>query len=66
MLTPGRRRKPRKFGYEPRYYNKEKDDELKRRMRVKRRKKNRRSPLGLLYLIGLLLLTVFIIQNLGG
>jgi hypothetical protein len=35
-------------------------------MRVKRRKKNRRSPLGLLYLIGLLLLTVFIIQNLGG
>ena len=59
-------RGPRSFDYEPRYYNPDEDEdqELKRRMRARRSRSERRSPIGLLYLAGLLLLTLFIYQAL--
>lgn len=59
-------RGPRKFDYEPRHYNPEEDDDrdLKRRMRSRRKRSERDSPMGLLYLAGLLLLTLFIYQAL--
>lgn len=63
-LFSHRRRKPKKFGYEPRFYNPDKDDKIKRRMRVKRKKSRRRSPISLLYLLGLLALAIFIYQSL--
>jgi len=65
LFTPSRRRKPKRFDYEPRFYNPEKEEDLKRRMRVKRRKNRQRSPLSILYLIGLLVFALFIMQSLG-
>jgi len=65
LFSTSRRRKPRRFDYEPRFYNPDKEDEIKRRMRVKRRKNRRRSPLSLLYLIGLLAFAIFVMQSLG-
>jgi hypothetical protein len=65
LFTPSRRRKPKRFTYEPRFYNPDKEEDLKRRMRVKRRKKRQRSPLSILYLIGLLSFAVFLMYSLG-
>lgn len=58
-IIGGRRRKPRKFDYEPRFYNPKKDEDIKRRMRIQRRSR-RRNPTSLLYLLGLLLFTLYI------
>jgi hypothetical protein len=58
LFRPGK--KPRKFDYEPRFYDPSDDEDLKRRMRVKSRTSQRRSPTSLLYLAGLLLLTLYI------
>ena len=45
IFTPGRRAQPRRFSYEPRYYKPEKDESIKRRMRVKSASRsNRRKP----------------------
>lgn len=58
-ILGGRRRKPRKFGYEPRYYDPSKEEDLKHRMRIGRRSR-RRNPTSLLYLLGLLLFTIYL------
>lgn len=62
-IIGGRNRKPRKFDYEPRFYDPSKDEDIKRRMRVSR-KSRRRDPTSLLYLIGLLLFTLYIYHTL--
>jgi hypothetical protein len=55
-------RGPRSFDYEPRFYDPDEDEEreLKRRMRARRSRSDRRDPTGLLYFVGLLLLTLLI------
>lgn len=58
LFRPGK--KPRKFDYEPRFYDPSKDEDLKRRMRVQRKSRSRRSPTSLLYLLALLLFTLYI------
>lgn len=58
LFRPGK--KPRKFDYEPRYYDPSKDEDLKRRMRVKRKSSRRRNSTSLLYLLGLLLFTLYL------
>jgi hypothetical protein len=65
IFRPGSRRSNKSFSYEPRHYNQEEDEDLKRRMRAKRRSHRRRNPLSLLYLLGLLLFALFIYQTLG-
>jgi hypothetical protein len=65
IFRPGSRKKNKSFSYEPRFYDPDKDDDLKRRMRSKRRSSRRRSPMSLLYLLGLLLFALFIYQSLG-
>jgi len=65
LFTPSKSRKPKRFEYEPRFYDQEKDEDLKRRMRVKRRKNRQRSPLSLLYLMGLLAFALFVMHSLG-
>lgn len=65
IFRPGSRRSNKSFSYEPRYYNEEEDEDLKRRMRSKRRAHRRRSPMSLLYLLGLLLFALYIYQALG-
>ncbi|MDE2730696.1 MAG: hypothetical protein OXM02_08675 [Bacteroidota bacterium] len=65
FLTGNRRARPRRFDYEPRYYDPKRDESLKRRMRIQSKARRRRSPLGLLYLLALLLFAVYIYRTLG-
>lgn len=58
-IIGGRRRKPRKFDYEPRFYDPQKEEDLKRRMRIGRESRRRNSS-SLLYLLGLLIFTLYI------
>lgn len=60
-LFTSNRRGPRRFDYEPRYYNPEKDEKMKRRMRIRSRSRNRSTP-GLLYL-GIMLVLVLLVYN---
>lgn len=60
IFIPSRRSKPRRFSYEPRYYDPTKDESLKKRIRVRSRARRRRSPLGLIYFAGLLLFAIYI------
>lgn len=57
LFTAGRG--PRRYEYEPRRYDPSDDDDIKRRMRTGRRDRRRR-PTDLLYLAGLLALSLFI------
>ncbi len=57
-----RSRRPRKFDYEPRFYDPEKEDKLRRRMHVRRgAASKRRNPTKLLYFAALLFMVMFII-----
>lgn len=55
----GRRKKPKKFSYEPRYYDPEEDERLKRRMRMKKGSRRGKTP-HFLWLAGLLALGVYL------
>ena len=65
IFIPSRRSKPRRFSYEPRYYDPTKDESLKRRMRIHSRARRRRSPLGLIYFAVLLFFAIYIYNALG-
>ena len=65
LFIPDRKVKPRRFSYEPRHYDPTKDESLKRRMRIKSRSRRRRSPVGLLYFLALLLFAIYIYNALG-
>ena len=60
-----RKVRPRRFDYEPRYYDPTRDDSLKRRMRIQSRARRRRSPIALLYLLALLVFALYIYRALG-
>lgn len=62
-IIGGSKRKPRRFDYDPRFYDPSKEDDIKRRLRV-RRKSSRRDPTSLLYLLGLLVFTIYIYLSL--
>jgi hypothetical protein len=64
LFSPGGKSN-KSFNYEPRYYDPSEDEDRKRRMESGRRSSRRRSPINLLYLIGLLLFTFYIYYNLG-
>ncbi len=64
-LLFGRKVRPKKFDYTPRYYDPRKDDSLKRRMRIQSRVRRRRSPIALYYLLALLLTAFYIYNALG-
>ena len=64
LFMPGRRVKHRRFSYEPRFYNPERDEKLKRRIRVHSRARRRR-PAGLIYFLLLLVMVVYIYMKIG-
>ena len=64
LFMPGRRVRHRRFSYEPRFYNPERDDRIKRRIRIQSRAR-RRSPAGAVYFLLLLAMVVFIYMKLG-
>lgn len=59
LFTPGRRSQPRRFSYEPRYYNPDHDDSIKRRMRIQSAARSKRRSSGFLQLVILLVLAVY-------
>lgn len=59
LFTPSKRARHRRFSYEPRFYNPEKEERLKRRMRIKSKVK-RRSPAGIVYFLALAMLAIWI------
>ncbi|MDQ7041553.1 MAG: hypothetical protein Q9M35_11505 [Rhodothermus sp.] len=66
IFLPGRKVTPRRFSYEPRYYNPEREERLRRRLRIERRAlSKRRSPLSLIYFIILLLMALYVYNALG-
>ncbi len=65
LFIRNRKVKPRRFSYEPRHYDPTKDESLKRRMRIHSRARRRRSPVGLLYFLALLLFAIYIYNALG-
>ena len=66
IFTPGARAKHRRFSYEPRYYDPKKDEDLRRRMRIKSlSRRKRRNPAGILLFAILLAMAVFIYIQLG-
>ncbi|NBB87766.1 MAG: hypothetical protein GVY12_16280 [Bacteroidetes bacterium] len=61
LFSTGKRRKHKRFDYEPRYYNPEKEDDLKYRMRIKRKSRHkRRDASGLIYLSLLLAFAAYL------
>jgi len=62
-IIGGQKRKPRQFEYDPRFHDPSKENDIKRRLHV-RRKSNRRDPTALLYLLGLLAFTIYVYMSL--
>lgn len=59
-------RGPRSFSYEPRYYDPKREENLKRRMRIKSlSRQKRRNPAGIIVFVILLSLAVYIYQSLA-
>ena len=64
LFTVSKRQKYKKFDYQPRYFNPEKDQKIRERIRIKTRARRRRSPAGLIYFLILLMLAIFIYRGL--
>lgn len=57
-------RQPRRFSYEPRYYDPKRDEDLKNRMRIKSLSRaKRRSPLGIIMFLLLLMITIYLYNS---
>lgn len=66
ILLPGSRAKHRRFSYEPRFYDPKKDEDLRRRMRIKSlSRRKRRNPAGILLFFILLAMALFVYFQLG-
>lgn len=66
IFLPRTRAKHRRFSYEPRYYDPKKDEDLRRRMRIKSlSRRKRRNPSGIIVFIILFAMAVFIYMQLG-
>jgi len=65
LLGPNRGSGHRRYSYEPRYYNPEKEERLKRRMRIESKARRRKSPAGLIYFAIILGLAVYVYTKIG-
>lgn len=66
IFLPRARAKHRRFSYEPRYYDPKKDEDLKRRMRIKSlSRRKRRNPYGIIVFGILLMMALFMYFQLG-
>ncbi len=64
IFVPRVRVKHKRFDYQPRFHNPEKDKKLKQRIRIRSRARRRRSPIGIVYALVLLGFAFYIYQNL--
>lgn len=66
IFSQGSRAKHRRFSYEPRYYDPKKDEDLRRRMRIKSlSRRKRRNPAGIILFVLLLGMALFIYFQIG-
>lgn len=66
IFSPGKRAKYRRFSYEPRFYDPKKDEDLRRRMRIKSlSRRKRRNPAGIILFVILLAMALFVYYQLG-
>ncbi|MEX0820915.1 MAG: hypothetical protein WD021_02115 [Rhodothermales bacterium] len=66
IFMPGSRSKHRRFSYEPRFYDPKKDEDLRRRMRIKSlSRRKRRNPAGILLFVILLAMAIFVYYQIG-
>jgi hypothetical protein len=66
LLVPGKRQQNRKFDYQPRFYNPERERKIRERIRIERRvTSRRRSPAGFIYAAILLLIAVYLYTSLS-
>lgn len=66
IFLPRARAKHRRFSYEPRYYDPKKEEDLRRRIRVKSlSRRKRRNPAGIIIFAILFALALFIYLQLG-
>ncbi len=59
-----KRVKHRRFDYQPRFHNPEKEKKLRERIRIRSRASRRRSPVGLIYALVLLTFAIFLYASL--
>ena len=64
LFIPKVRVKHKKFDYQPRFYDPEKEKKIKERMRIRSRARRRRSPMGIIYAFALLAVVYYVYQNL--
>lgn len=64
LFTPGKRVQHRRFSYEPRFYDPQREERIKRRIQIQRRAR-RRSPAGLVYFALLLAVVLYFYLKLG-
>ena len=65
LFIQGKNKGNRRFSYEPRFYDPEKEERLRRRIRVKRVTGRRRDPLGLIIFGVLAGMVLYIYLSLG-
>jgi hypothetical protein len=59
IFIPGKRLAPRRFNYEPRYYDPKKDEDLRRRLRIQSKTRRPKTP-NALFLVILLILSLYV------
>ena len=66
LFLPRSRPRHRRFSYEPRFYDPKKDEDLRRRMRIKSlSRRKRRNPAGIFLFIILLAMALYIYFQVG-
>ncbi|MEM8487736.1 MAG: hypothetical protein AAF564_19445 [Bacteroidota bacterium] len=63
IIFNSKRAKHRKFDYQPRFHNPEKEKKLRERIRIQSRASRRRSPVGIIYALVLLTFAAFLYFN---
>jgi hypothetical protein len=66
LFVPSKRPGHRRFDYQPRFYNPERDQKIRDRIRIQSRSSTRRrSPMGLVYVVILLVIAIYIYNSLS-
>lgn len=66
LFVPNKRPTPRRFDYEPRFYDPEQETSLRQRLRGARKVRKRSSPTKALYLGIILVIVLYLLNTLGG
>ncbi len=65
LFIPSKRPVPRRFDYEPRFYDPSRDESLRQRLRVARKTRKRSNPTKALYYGVVLVIVLYILNELG-